>query len=396
MDMSEKVIILAGGKGLRLLPLTESRPKPDIYLGGQKRLGEYNIDIAAAAGYYEITLAVEYMAHKIKDHYGEDGSEFAYPYNGQTKRLKIKYAEPTPGDSFIGTADVLRKTDLGDDFDNIIVINGDLLTNFNLNELVEFHKTRGGVATLASYYMPSDRIEKKLGMLTTAEFGRVIKFKEKPEKDEIDSNQINAGIYVFPKDIIKTLQDNPKWHDIGKHVIPELLAKYPKYVFALDMKGYWDDVGTLPTYLDTNLRLIGGIENISINSKKLRAQENTRTEGSDEKVKFGAALVGQGCIIKKGALIENSVLCNDVYVGEGAEIVDSVAFPGTRFNKGIKVRRGIFDRDVEIMSGATIQDNVVIGRKTTIEAGANVYPNVMIGGGQIIKGEIRENIEADS
>lgn len=417
MVMTEKVLILAGGEGKRLRPLTSNRPKPDVYMGGSKRILEYVIDCFARADYYDITLAVEYMADNIRDYFG-DGSEFIYGQGLERHPLRITYSQGPRGDSFDGTADALRKSRLRlakgvgsknirtqesvrltpdeyishpenyhlqayDDAETIAVGSGDLLTNFSIAELIAAHKNTAPVATLAVYPMEPENIAGKFGVAKIDKTNRIIGFKEKPPLHEIDSNLINAGIYVFDREVFGLLEKERGLKDIGGHLLPRLLELYPGQLMVHCMGGYWNDIGTIEGYRETNLSLIDGLDDINIYSHKQREQENSRILGNARH-----SLVGQGCEIGQGADIEDCVIGNDVYIGPNVKLRRCILFPRVSVH-GIKGEGEdwILDRNVEIYP-SEIGRGVVIGRGTTVKEGSRIHPNVKIDRGFNISGEV--------
>ncbi len=423
--MTEKVIILAGGTGSRLRPLTDEgvRPKPNVYIGGSKRMLEYVTDGFVRADYSNLYIAVQHMARNILSAFG-DGSNFVYGPVEERVPLKLTYTEAPPEKPFRGTADALRKsrvyladrvivTDretheesevigmdyLGkknklkfkrfiDTFNTVIVGSGDVLNNFDISDLVRFHKDRGGMATIATYKMDDiDGIVGNFGTITLGYHGKIQGFDEKPEtREAVKSDIISTGIYVFDVSILDWLDKYSDVTDFGNHVFPELLRQGEK-VFARIMTGYWNDVGTLESYRRTNLALIDGIEGIDISSCIRRQQKANRVTGQPSH-----SLISQGCEIERDTTVNNSVLGNDVKIRRGAIAEDSVILSGAEIGEGVQCRKVIIDSEVKIDKGAQIGEGAVIGKYTHVKSNAVIYPNVKIRPGEIVEKELRHDL----
>lgn len=420
--MTTKVLILAGGRGTRLWPLTDDdvRPKPCAYMGGQKRMLEYVTDLFVKADYAHLYVAVQHMDRNIVEAMG-DGSDFAYESGGFRTPLRITYTRSPPGKQFRGTADALRKSgayladkvvvvDLEtqaeiempseeyirrrqelkvrryvDSFDTIVVGSGDVLTNFDIAEIVRAHKQRGVIATIAGYEMDDvDRIVGELGTMTVGHDGMLEGFDEKPKTREVvKSRIINPGIYVFDASIINWLDDVT---DFGKHLFPELMRE-EEGVFVPIVHGYWNDVGTIPNYRKTNLDLIKGIDGVDISSHRQMPLKTNRLLGQPRHT-----LIAQGCLVEHDTDVSNSVLCNDVTVKRGAKVENSVVLAGSYVGEDIACEDCVIDGEVVIEKGARLGKSVVLGKHARIKSGAIVHPGVKIAPGEIITGEVREDV----
>lgn len=221
-----KAVIMAGGKGTRLAPLTDHAPKPLMPILDKPVL-RYIIDLLKKHGVTDISVTLGYMANQIIEAFG-DGRELG---------VRLHYfVEKEP----LGTAGSVKNAakDFGEDF---IVISGDAYTDFDLTSLMEFHKTHGKLVTIAA-----TRVENpsEYGVMLLNSAGKVRAFLEKPQNPI--SDVVSTGIYVFKKEIVKKIPDG--FQDFARNVFP----KIPGQIYAKIMRGYWSDIGTLLSYYSTN------------------------------------------------------------------------------------------------------------------------------------------------
>ena len=233
-----KGMILAGGIGTRLRPLTNKIPKPMVIIGG-KPLLEYHVELFRRYGITDIAINIHHLPHKIKEHFG----------TGENFGVKIKYLYE---DELSGTAGAVKK--LQDFFeDTFVVFYGDNLTNINLAQLVEYHEVCRGKVTVALYEEPNPSSK---GIVELDENNRIIKFVEKPKPSEITTNTANAGIYVLEPEVLQYIHENCLY-DFGKDLFPKLLGKkVPMYGYK--MQEYLLDIGTLETYQKAQKDLLEG------------------------------------------------------------------------------------------------------------------------------------------
>ena len=423
MSKATRVLILGGGRGTRLWPLTDDdvRPKPCVYVGGPKRLLEYIFDIMARADLYKPYVAVQHMETNITRAF-RDGSDFVYDIDDEKTPLEITYTRSPPDKQFRGTADALRKSrvyladnvvvanrETGEEskvdpqtyltnkrtlrfksfvenFDNVVVCNGDILTNFDISYLLHLHRERGARATIAAYKMEDiSRIPGQLGTMLLDAKGNLAAIDEKPRTvEDVKSDIINPGIYVFDRSVLSWLDTHDDISDFASHMFPEMLRQGFE-IFAPVMHGYWNDLGTIENYRATNLHLIDGIKGVDTRSHIRRGQEASRVLGD-----FHHSMIASGCLIESGSSISNSVLSNDITVNPGVMLEDCIVNSGCEI--GADCKAAIIDSDVIIEHGARLGEKVVIGKGTHVKAGALVHPGVKIGPGQMISGEVKEDI----
>ncbi|MBO0723740.1 MAG: NDP-sugar synthase, partial [Blastocatellia bacterium] len=233
-----QALILAGGEGTRLRPLTVYTPKPVVPIVNRPFLF-YQIDLLKRAGIKDITLALGYQPHKIEDIFG-DGQEF-----GVNIRYVVETTMLGTAGAYKNAASQVRRT--------TVVFNGDIITDANLKEVVDFHREKKAVATIVLTPVKNPSI---YGLVETDDEGHVLRFIEKPKAEEITVNTINAGIYVLEPSILNFIPEDEKF-SFEYQLFPALLAaKQP--VFGFTWSGYWMDIGTPQRYLKANDDLLNG------------------------------------------------------------------------------------------------------------------------------------------
>jgi len=335
-------LILAGGKGTRLRPLTVYTPKPIVPVMNRPFM-LYQIDILRKAGIQEITLSLGYQPDKIEQILG-DGSEFG---------VNLKFlTEPHP----LGTAGAYRfaSEHLND---TTVVLNGDILTNADISKIVEFHRTSNAEATitLAPVEDPWN-----FGLVETRK-NRVKSFIEKPKPEEAAAkklNNINAGIYVL-EPTCRDLIPKDENRSFEYHVFPDLLAMKREF-FAYQLKStYWRDLGTPENYLAAHMDFladrIDGFELSSLNSSDIATQSHIER-----------SLIGDECVIKPNAEVVNSVLAPGVHVEEKARIENSVILSHSRVATFASVSGAIVARSCHIGRNAVVREGTVLGDKSSI------------------------------
>jgi mannose-1-phosphate guanylyltransferase len=340
-----QALILAGGKGTRLRPLTVYTPKPIVPILNRPLL-TYQLDLLARAGISDITLSLSYQPDKIEDMLG-DGSDFG---------VHLRYlTEPSP----MGTAGAYKFA-AGAIRETTVVFNGDILTDVDIAEVVAGHKSRKADATivLAPVEDPS-----KFGLVETGKNSEVLRFLEKPSPEtlaETKLNTINAGIYVLEPGVLKLIPEGEN-SSFEYDVFPSIIkSRRPFFAHVLDAE-YWRDLGTPSNYLAANLDFLSG--KISQRTTDAENVSNDRATTADIDRN---SVVGEGCVIKPHARIVNSVLGPGVHVDEKASISNSVIWAHTRVSAAAEI------------DGAVIGRSCYIGRNTSVSAGAVLGDKTML------------------
>ena len=373
-----KAVIMAGGEGSRLRPLTATAPKPMLPVGNVPMLAHI-IKLLKNHGFDEVIITVAFMANAIRTYFG-DGAEFG---------LRISYANE---DSPLGTAGSVGncRQQLDSTF---LVISGDVLTDINLSELLQFHSTNHAVATIALKSMENPL---EFGIITTNDDGTVARFLEKPTWGQVFSDTINTGIYVLEPDIFSYIPEG-KVLDFSQDVFPRLIEDSIP-IHALVCDGYWEDVGTLEAYLRAHHDLLSQKVELSIPGfmvdKGIYVGDGTEIHPSvtlegpiiiGDNCRIGAqasikpySVIGSNSRISKSVEIDRSVLHENVYVGEGSKIRGTVVGKACDIRRSVHTEDGvIFGADCYVGDGAQIFSNVKVYPSKTVQSGATVLTSIV-------------------
>lgn len=338
-----KAFILAGGKGARLRPLTLHTPKPVVPLANVPFLF-FQIDHIKRAGITEIILSLSYQPRKIADIIG-DGMKYG---------VVMRY---THEDFPRGTAGALKEAENLID-DTIIVLNGDVLTDTNLMDVIKYHKEQQAEATIvmARVINPAG-----YGLVEADAHGRVVRFTEKPAEDEVIGETVNAGIYIFERSILDRISaDSPQ--SFERDLFPALIQSGTNF-HAYLTHGYWQDIGSPQKYLEATYGIISG--RMKLPGYPQKSCPPNHWEKRNVSIDAYSILDG-GCMVKPNVAIENSVLGEDCRIEEGALIKDSVIWSGTRILPHARVERAILGRQCHIGEGARLRPGVVLGDKSFV------------------------------
>jgi len=337
-----QALILAGGKGTRLRPLTVYTPKPVVPICNRPFL-LYQIDTLRSAGITDITLSLSYQPFKIEQQLG-DGTEFG---------VKINYTvEPQP----MGTAGAYK---FAEDLirEPTVVFNGDIVTDLDLKSVIREHDERKATATivLAPVENPAS-----YGLVETHEDGRVKRFLEKPKADEISVNTINAGTYILDPKVLDVIPTGENF-SFEYGVFPELLKRGEKFYAHVPDGAYWIDIGTPARYLQVHHDILAGRVG-GLNLKDRRGSFDSATHSEIDEL----SIIADDCTLKPGAQIINSVLGEGVHVEEKARIENSVVWPHTRVGAGAQIVNAIVGRGCHIGRAAVVGAGATLGDKTNL------------------------------
>lgn len=322
---------MAGGRGTRLRPVTDTVPKPFVPIAGKPCI-EYALEGLVEAGVTDVVATTHYRPWQIIDRLRGGGR-----YD-----LRIFYSlEDEP----LGTAGGVRKVaPLLDD--TFVVASGDVLADVDLGALVDFHEDRGAVATMALTEVPWDEVH-EFGVVATAEDGRIERFQEKPGEDEAFSNLVNAGIYVLEPEALLEVPEATKF-DFSKQLFPKLLeAGDPLYAQPID--GLWMDVGRPEDLIQASIVMAE------------RRHGGAYREGADV---HGDATVRRsnlypGSAVAAGARVEDSILYRDARVGEDATVRSSIVCEGATVGAGATLEDAVVGAGARVPDGSTLEGESV-------------------------------------
>ena len=337
-----KGLILAGGKGTRLRPLTLNTPKPVVPVANSPFL-LFQIDLMRSAGIDEIILSLSYQPRKIEDLL-KDGSDYG---------VWIRYAvEGTP----LGTGGAFKNAEEHID-STAVVFNGDVLTDIDLAAVVAHHRKKGAVATivLSPVENPS-----AYGLVETNPDGWIQRFIEKPGPDEITCNTINAGIYVLEPSVLKYMPKGEPY-SFERGLFPTLL-EHKEPVLSFISTNYWIDIGTPQKYLEVHHDILSH-KFASPRVAKSALDRATLAAGTvvDEK-----SLIDQDVTIREGVRIENSVIGKNCKIDPGVHIVDSVLWSGTTIDADARIVGSLVGKGCYIGRSANLRTGVVLGDKSVV------------------------------
>jgi mannose-1-phosphate guanylyltransferase / phosphomannomutase len=358
-----KAVVMAGGEGTRLRPLTSNQPKPMVPVVGKPCM-EHILELLREHGLTEVIVTVAFLPQAIRSYFGQ----------GETLGMEIGYSvEESP----LGTAGSVRlAAKLLDE--TFLVISGDALCDVDLGKLIAFHKERGAAVTIG---LKSVDNPLEFGIVVTDEEGRIERFLEKPSWSQVFSDTINTGIYVLEPEVLRHVPtDRP--YDFSKELFPYLLEMgRPLYGYVLD--GYWQDIGNLDQFRQANFDALE--ENVHLNIPGIRIRGNVWLgEGVDiadlEQIE-GPAYIGNYCRVAPGATVgSHSVLSNSVTLRERARTTRSVIDSSTHIGRSSLIEGAILGRScdlrghVRIHEGVAIGDEVTIGSESVIMPGVRIYP----------------------
>ena len=345
-----KAILLAGGKGTRLRPLTLHTPKPIVPIFDRPFL-QYQIDLVRQVPEIdEVILSLNYQPRRIEERFGD----------GENLGVKIRYVvEPTP----LGTAGAVKYA--GESLTgSLVVLNGDVLTQVDLASVVRLHRARRARATIVLTPVENPSA---YGLVETDADGNVQSFLEKPQPDQITSNNINAGIYVLEPETFDRIPQHVAW-SIEKSFFPSLIERKETFLAFVD-RGYWIDIGTPEKYRQAHRDIMDGrfaTPPFANNGGAYRAI------ASDVRIEDGAEIDGpcfidQGCVLKAGARIRPyTVLGRHCVIEEEAVVEDAIVWPNGRIGRDAVVRHSIVGRHCHVGRSAVLDGGVVLGDESVV------------------------------
>ncbi len=360
-----KAVVMAGGEGSRLRPLTLDRPKPMLPVVNRPLLSHV-LHLLKQHGITEVILTLQYLPTQIQDYFGD----------GRSLGMRIKYViEESP----LGTAGSVKhaEADLAEG-EPFLVISGDALTDFDLTALVNFHLDQKARLTVAIYHVP-DPLE--YGVISVAGDGRITRFFEKPSWREVISDTVNTGIYVVQPEVLARI---PPGHpvDWSQDLFPAMLAREePLYGYVAS--GYWCDIGTLAEYRRANADVLNGLLNVGELGNHIGGGIWTGGAvaiapdaqilgpvylGEEVQIKGGVVINGPAVIrdytiVDNRARIDRSIILRNCYIGERSEVHGAVIG-----------RQCSLKANVSVFEGAVIGDRTVIGEGAIIQPGVKIWP----------------------
>ena len=367
-------MVLAGGVGERLYPLTKERAKPAVYFGGPYRIIDFTLSNCLNSGLRKIFIALQYKSLSLTRHLRFGWSVVADELG---EFIEVLHPQKRVGEHWYqGTADAVYQnlySILREEPRHLIVLSGDHVYKMDYSRMLRFHLDRAAGATIAVIEVPADDAS-RFGITQLDGDDRLIGFLEKPRDLQPGQHLASMGIYIFDMNVLlPALEEDaraPTSHDFGKDIIPAIVSTVPVYGYRFTDENkkaakYWRDIGTLDAYYEANMDLcrVNPEFNLYDPEWPLRTHQVQAPPAkfvfADEGRRCGHALdsvISAGCIIS-GSTIRGSVLCPNVRVHSFCQIEESILMPGVRVGRHARIRRAIVDRDVFIPRGAQIGYN---------------------------------------
>lgn len=373
-------MLLAGGQGSRLGALTAKIAKPAVSFGGKYRIIDFTLSNCANSGIDTVGVLTQYRPYQLHEYVGS-GRGWDLNETGGGISILPPYATQEGGAWYAGTADaVTQNLDYIKSHhpEYVLILSGDALYRMDYREMLNTHIEHNADLTIAVMPVPWEDAS-RFGILTTDDDKRVTKFTEKPEKP--DSNLASMGIYIFSTDVLvaaleEDALDQRSSHDFGKDIIPKLLND-GKRLYTYEFHGFWKDVGTISSFHETSMDLLGEKPEFDLYDKSFPIMSNDSTRpphfiGPDGHL--DDCLVSNGCRIY--GTVRHSILSTDCVVGERAIVEDSVLLPGAVVKDDAHIVRAILGEN------AVVEEGVKLGSVDSTKDTAVVGNDVVIGKGE--------------
>ena len=367
--MAKKIVamILAGGKGTRLLDLTEKVAKPAVSFGGKYRIIDFPLSNCANSGITTVGVLTQYESVLLDEYIGNGEKWGLNGVHSLTTTLAPRQTDKGMA-WYTGTANAIYENLeflKAAKADYVLILSGDHIYATTFNEMEYLHTDNDADLTIAVYPVPMEEAH-RFGILVTNKEGRIVEFQEKPEHPT--SNLASMGIYMFKYDVLKDAlerdaKDEKSEHDFGKNIIPMLL-KEGKKLIAYRYEGYWKDVGTVSSLHEANMDLLPSSKDLSLekilNGNVIYSEDFcTAPQFVSKYAKVKDSLINQGGLIYGN--VTHSVISNEVYIERGATVENSVVMAGAEICKGAVVKNAV------IGPGAFVkEDKKIIGSEKEI------------------------------
>ena len=398
-------MLLAGGEGTRLSVLSEKRAKPSVPFAGKFRIIDFTLSNCVNSGIYDVAVLTQYRPHSLNAHIGN-----GKPWDLDRNRGGVQLLQPYQGRGdeswYRGTSDaILQNLSYIDErrADTVLVLSGDHIYKMDYSAMLAQHHQRGADLTVAVMHVPLDETD-RFGIMTTDDNDNVVEFSEKP-KNRDKGTLASMGIYVFSADALKRRlreggDSNPRI-DFGKHVIPAMIGE--DKVVAYPFEGYWVDVGTIDSYWQTSIDLLDPANTLNLYDPDwvihTRSEERPPAKLGPQ-ARVSRSMICNGCTVR--GHVERSMLSPGVYVSPGAVVRDSVVMNDTWIGPGAVLDRVIVDKGVVVGAGVKLgygDDMTIVNKQqpdrlttgiTVVGKGAHIPGGVTIGRNVVINADRNE------
>jgi len=357
---SQKTIamLLAGGAGTRLTVLSEERAKPAVPFAGKFRIIDFTLSNCVNSGIYTVGVLTQYLPHSLNEHIG-----IGKPWDLDRSRGGVRLLHPYQGRKekqwYGGTADAITQNlNFIDESraDTVLILSGDHIYKMDYRPMIDYHRAKGADLTIAVMPVPLEETH-RFGIMQVDDNQRIVQFYEKP-KDRDKGNLASMGIYIFnTRSLAQRLNENGPENprvDFGQHVIPAMINAGDN-VFAYKYEGYWVDVGTIDSYWATNLALLQPDTALDLYAADwpihTKSEERPAAKIGPQ-AKVVSSMISNGCIVR--GLVINSILSPGVYISPGAVVKDSVVMNDTWIGPGAHLDKVVLDKQVVVGAGALV------------------------------------------
>ncbi len=380
--MSKKeciAMLLAGGQGSRLGALTSKIAKPAVSFGGKFRIIDFSLSNCSNSGIDTVGVLTQYRPYLLNTYVGS-GEAWDLDERGAGVSILPPYATQEGGSWYAGTADAVTQN-IGyireHDPAYVLILSGDHLYRMDYRKMLKSHIEHGADLTVSVMPVPWEEAS-RFGIITKDDDDRIVKFTEKPEKP--DSNLASMGIYIFSTDVLlnaleEDALDARSSHDFGKDIIPKLLENDGR-LYCYEFHGFWKDVGTISSFHETSMDLLGENPEFDLYDKSFPIMSNITTRPPHyigPEARIDDCLISNGC--KVFGTVRHSILSTDAVVDERAVVEDSVLLPGARVKAGAHVARAILGENSVVEEGVKLgsvdatKDTAVVGNDVVIGKG---------------------------
>ena len=359
-------MLLAGGVGSRLNVLASLRAKPAVPFGGIYRIVDFTLSNIMNSGLNNVGILTQYKPYSLMKHVGT-----GVPWDLVGRKRGAKILPPKTGekdsDWYQGTADAIYQNlsyIKSHSPEQVLILSGDHIYHMDYRAMLNFHKQNKADLTIAVREVPIENAH-QFGIANTDHKNKIVSWEEKPEQPK--SNLASMGIYIFNADFLIDSLENRGGHDFGKNIIPDSI--YNHTVMAFPFKGYWQDVGTIQSYWDTNMDLLNPQSNLNMQEWHIRTNMEEEGHLGDRPPSY----------ISNSAKVSNSIISSFCKI-EG-EVYNSVLSPGVRVARNAVIRDSVIMHDSHIgessyLDKVIVDKNVIIDSHCKIGVGENKFPNI--------------------
>jgi len=374
-----KAVIMAGGFGTRLRPLSINIPKPMVPVGNLSMM-EHVVSLLTKHGITDVTSLLYFQPDAIKEHFN-DGSAFG---------VTMKYFQP---DEDYGTAGAVRYA-LGDTREPVLVISGDLITDFNLTEALEWHRKKKSEATIL---LTRTEIPLAYGIVITDSDGRIVRFLEKPSWGETFSDTVNTGIYILEPSAVELIPKR-KQYDFSRNLYPLMLSRQMG-LYGKIMDGYWRDIGNVDQYRHVHYDLFTGNLKLGLKAMKTTYHNGVVYKGANVRIEddvecTATVILGDDVVLEPGARLHDCAVGRRSHIGHGAQLKESIIWSDVSIGANsvltstVVCNRARVGENVQLLDNAVVSADCVLGNSSTVKANCKIWPNKEVDEGAIVSSSL--------